>query len=180
MGTSQSCRSSLEMKRLEEITGINRQLFVTMHDDSKKKHGSDNPVLVSRVDCRHFINQIGVGQYNQEQVDAAFKFFERDGKMTTEELFSCVAMLSDTMDGADRLTYVVDTHNPKGADHQYMSRKYSQKVLQCITEFYGIKKAPEPAQVWIQLCGGTDEAKVTREKFVKYVCSTAPYKDFLV
>ncbi len=180
MGNSKSSRPSLEMKRLEEITGITRQQFVTMHDDSKRKHGSDNPVLVSRADCRHFINQIGVGAYNQKQVDAAFGFFERDGKMTTEELFSCVAMLSETMDGVDRLSYVIDTHNPKGADHDTISRKYGQKILQCLNEFFGITKAAEPGQVWIKLCGGTDEAKVTREKFITYVSKTAPYKDFLV
>jgi len=180
MGNSKSTGSLLEMKRLEEITGIPRQRFIDMHEETKRKSEDEKVVLVDRTDFRHFINQVGVGAYNQREVDCAFQFFERDGKMTTEELFSCVVMLSETMDGVERLTYLINTHNPKGADQNIISRKYGQKILQCINEFYGIKKAPEPEQVWIKICGGNDDARVTREKFVKYVSSTAPFKDYLV
>ncbi len=123
---------------------------------------------------------MGVGANNQKEVDCAFRFFERNGQMTTEELFSCVVMLSDTMDGVSRLIYLIDIHNPKGSDQNLISRKYGQKILQCISEFYGIKKAAEPEQVWVEICGGNDESKVTREQFVNYLSSTAPYKDYLV
>jgi hypothetical protein len=180
MGNSKSTASFLEMKRLEEVTGIPRQKFIDMHEESKRKNGGDTTVLVDRSDFRHFINQVGVGAFNQKEVDSAFRFFEHDGKMTTEELFSCVVMLSETMDGVARLNYIIDTHNPKGPDQNIISRKYGQKLLQCLNEFYVIKKAAEPEQVWIQICGGKDEARITREKFVKYVSSTAPYKDYLV
>jgi hypothetical protein len=180
MGNSKSSGSFLEMKRLEEVTGIPRQQFINMHEDTKRKNGGDNVVLVDRSDFRHFINQVGVGAFNQKDVDCAFRFFERDGKMTTEELFSCVVMLSETMDGIERLNYIIDTHNPKGADQNIISRKYGQKVLQCINEFYGIKKAAEPEQVWMQICGGNNDPRVTREQFVKYISSNAPYQDYLV
>lgn len=180
MGNSNSNRTSLEMKRLEDITGIKRQKFVDMHEESKRKQGSDNPVLVSRADCRHFINQMGVGFDNQKQVDVSLGIFEEDGKLSTEQLFSCVVMLSETMDGAARLAYVIDTHNPKGADHENVSRKYGQKIIQCINDFYGIRKVDQPEEVWLEICGGTDKAKVTREEFVKYMTSNDPYQDFLV
>jgi hypothetical protein len=181
MGNSKSTGSFLEMKRLEEVTGIPRQKFIDMHEECKRKSGSEgNTVLVDRADCRHFINQAGVGANNQREVDAAFGFFENDGKMSTEELFSCAVILSETMDGAQRLAYVIDIHNPKGADQNAMLRKYGQKVLQCINEFFPIKKPEDPEQVWIKICGGTNAARVTREKFIAYLCSHDPYQDFLV
>ncbi|CAF0909229.1 unnamed protein product [Adineta steineri] len=181
MGNTKSNRSSLEMKRLEEITGIPRQTFIDMHENIKRKSGTEGgTVLVSRADARHEINQTGVGYNNQKQVDAAFGFFEENGNFTTEELFSIIVMLAETMDGVNRLSYVVDTHNPKGADSENVSRKYGQRILECITEFYGIKNADKPEHVWVALCGGTDKAKVTREHFVKYVTSTDPYQDFLI
>jgi hypothetical protein len=181
MGNSGSAGAFLEMKRLEEVTGIPRQKFVDMHEECKRKNGAEgNKVFVNRSDCRHFINQAGIGANNQREVDAAFGFFENDGKMTTEELFSCAVMLSETMDGPQRLKYLIDIHNPKGADQNIMLRKYGQKVLQCINEFFNIKKAAEPEQVWTQICGGNNAPRVTREKFIQYVSSTAPYRDFVV
>ncbi|CAF0721306.1 unnamed protein product [Rotaria sp. Silwood1] len=180
MGNSKSTRKFLELRRLEEITGIPRQKFSNLHDEYKRKSADENEVLVDRSDCRHFINQVGVGANNQRLVDTAFEFFLCDGKMTTEQLFSCVVMLSETMDGVDRLTYVIDTHNPKGADENIITRKYGRKILKCINEFFDIKKASPPAQVWIQVCGGTDNPEVTRDQFIKYVSITSPYRDFLV
>ncbi|CAF1614142.1 unnamed protein product, partial [Adineta ricciae] len=38
----------------------------------------------------------------------------------------------------------------------------------------------QPEEVWLEICGGTDKAKVTREEFVKYMTSNDPYQDFLV
>jgi hypothetical protein len=181
MGNSESAGSFLQMSRLEEVTGIKRQEFINIHDESKRKNGEKgNAIFIDRSDGRHFINQMGVGANNQREVDCAFRFFERDGKLTTEELFSCVVMLSDTMDGVKRLNYLIDIHNPKGSDQNKISREYGLKLLQCMNEFFAIKKFAEPEQVWIQICKGKDDAKTTREKFVKYVSSTDPYQDFLV
>jgi hypothetical protein len=180
MGNGKSSGSLLEMKRLEDVTGIPRQKFVDMHEDTKRQSANEKEVFVDRTAFRHFINQVGVGAYNQREVDCAFQIFEHDGKMSTEELFSCVVMLSETMDGIQRLIYLIDIHNPKGSDQNVISRKYGQKILQCLNDFFGIKKVPEPEQVWIQICGGNNDAKTTREKFVKYVSSKAPYQDFLV
>ncbi|CAF1216660.1 unnamed protein product [Rotaria sordida] len=180
MGNSKSTRKFLELRRLEEITGIPRQQFSNLHDEFKRKSADENEVLVDRSDCRHFINQVGVGAYNQKLVDNAFGFFLYDGKMTTEQLFSCVVMLSETMDGIERLTYVIDTHNPKGADENMITRRYGRKILKHINEFFDIKKTAPPAQIWIQMCGGTDKEELTRDQFIKYVSTTAPYRDFLV
>ena len=180
MGNSGSSNSFLEMRRLEESTGIPRQKFVDLHEETKRQPGNEKDVLLDRAACRHFINQVGVGADNQRQVDCAFRFFDRDGKMSTEALFSCVVMLSDTMDGVQRLIYLIDINNPKGSDQNIISRKYGQKLIQCLNEFFAVKTPSELAQVWIKMCGGTNDAKITREKFVKYVSSTAPYQDFLV
>lgn len=180
MGNSGSTNSFLEMRRLEETTGIQRQKFVDFHEEVKRQPDNEKDLLVDRAACRHFINQVGVGADNQRQVDCAFRFFDRDGKINTEELFSCVVMLSDTMDGVQRLIYLIDIHNPKGLDQNIISRKYGQKLIQCLNEFFAIRNAAEPAEVWTKMCGGTNAAKITREKFVKYVSSTAPYQDFLV
>ncbi|CAF3305888.1 unnamed protein product [Rotaria socialis] len=180
MGNSKSTRKFLELKHLEEITGINRQEFSKIHEEMKRKNGDEDVVLIDRSDCRHFINRVGVGAYNQKQVDSAFEIFLRDGKMTSEQLFSCVVMLSETMDGVARLTYVVDTHNPKGANETIITRKYGQRILKYVAEFYDIKKAAEPAQVWTQICGENDPTQVTRDEFIKYISTTAPYKDFLI
>lgn len=180
MGNSGSSSALLEMRRLEEVTGIPRQKFVDMHEETKRRSGNEKEVLVDRTAFRHFINQVGVGADNQKQVDCAFRFFDRDGKMNTEELFSCVVMLSDTMDGVQRLIYLIDINNPKGSDQNIISRKYGQKLVQCLNEFYAFKNAPEPEQVWTRICGGNNDAKTTREKFVQYISSTAPYQDFLV
>jgi hypothetical protein len=180
MGTGKSTGRLLEMKRLEDATGIPRQKFVDMHEETKKLSENEKHVCVDRAAYRHFINQVGVGAFNQREVDCAFKIFEHDGKMTTEELFSCVVMLSETMDGAQRLTYLVDIHNPKGSDQNVVSRKYGQRLIQCINEFFPIKNPKEPEQIWIQICGGKNDAKTTREKFVEYFTSKDPYQDFLV
>lgn len=180
MGNSKSSSALLEMKRLEDVTGIPRQKFVEIHEETKHQNGDAKEVLVDRAASRHFINQVGVGFDNQRQVDCAFRCFDRDGKMTTEDLFSCVVMLSDTMDGVQRLIYLIDINNPKGADQNIISRKYGHKLLQCLNEFYALKNVPELEQVWTAICGGKNDAKTTREKFVKYVSSTDPYQDFLV
>ena len=48
MGNSKSTGSFLEMKRLEEVTGIPRQQFIDMHEETKRKSGDEKLVLVDR------------------------------------------------------------------------------------------------------------------------------------
>lgn len=182
MGNTRSSRKFLELKRLEEITGIPRNNFSQIHDEFKRKNEDpdEKEVIIDKTDCRHFLNNIGVGADNLKQVDAAFDIFLEDGQMSSEELFSCVVMLSDTMDGVARFQYVVDTHNPKGPDENVITRKYGLKVLRCLKKFFDIKNAPEPAKFWAEMVGENDPKEVTRDQFIKYVSTHAPYQDFLV
>lgn len=154
---------------LQQASGIDAGRLPQIQEMFQRAAGADG--LLSRGEFNQLYSQLNLGPYDEVNVDRAFRSLDRDrsGKLSFDEFLSASVMLNNKTGARERMSYLIDSNNPAGIDHSYITPDYGRSIVHNLNDFYGTNADFD--NIWSGL--HANNGQVRREEFVSYV-SQAP------
>ncbi|CAF1559301.1 unnamed protein product [Didymodactylos carnosus] len=162
-----------DLQRLQQATGLPQQQLVQLYQRFQEEAGRDGQI--SKSEFRDFYEELGQGNASHRAIDQVFRAFDRDnsGRLNFEEFVSAVIMLNQQSNPYDRVSFLIDQHNPN-ASQGYITPEYGQHVFSRMNDFYGTNV--DPYDAWSQLDNG--QGYVSSNQFAEYLSNHPQYSQF--
>jgi Ca2+-binding EF-hand superfamily protein len=166
---SESSYSRWNTPQLQQVSGIDASRLPQFNEAFRRAAGSDG--LVSRDEFEQLYRELNRGSNDQASIDRSFRAFDRDGsgKLSFDEFLSATVMLNNKTGARERVSYLIDSNNPIGVDHTYITPDYGRSIVRNLNSFYGTNANFD--EIWSNL--NANNGQVRREEFVSYI-SQAP------
>jgi Ca2+-binding EF-hand superfamily protein len=166
---SESHYSRWDAPNLQRVTGIDSVRLPQIHQEFTRAAGSDG--LVSRSEFDRLYRELNLGPNDEGSIGRVFGAFDRDGsgKLSFDEFLSASIMLNNKTNTHDRVSYLIDSNNPTGANNTFITPEYGRHIVRNMNQFYGTDADFD--QIWSQV--GSNNGQVRREEFVTHI-SQAP------
>jgi len=166
---SQSQYSQWATPRFQQISGISSTRLPEIHREFIREAGTDG--LVNRSEFSRLYRELNLGPNDEVVIDRAFPAFDRDasGRLSFDEFLSASVMLPKKTNTRERISYLIDSNNPSGMNHTWITPDYGKNIISKMNEFYGTNADFD--EIWSGL--NVTNGQVERDEFISYV-SRAP------
>ncbi len=151
--------------RLQQVSGISESRLPQIRETFRYAAGSDG--LVSRSEFNRLYRDLNLGSNDQGNMDRSFRAFDQDesGKLSFDEFLSAAVMLNNNTGARERVSYLIDSNNPAGIDHTYITPDYGRSIVRNLNNFYSTNDDFD--DIWSNL--NANNGQVRREEFVSYI-----------
>jgi Ca2+-binding EF-hand superfamily protein len=166
---SQSSQSSSydqwSSPRFEQYSGISSSRLGDINQEFRRAAGSDG--LISPNEFHRIYKELNLGSNDRQSIDRAFQAFDRDrsGKLSFDEFLSATVMLNNNTNAQQRVSYLIDSNNPNGMNHTYITPEYGRAIINNMNQFYDTDADFD--DIWPRL--NVNNGQVAREEFVTYL-----------
>jgi len=173
---SQSSYSQWSSPRFEQTSGISSSRLGNINQEFRRAAGSDG--LISRNEFNQLYRELNLGSNDHQSIDRAFRAFDRDrsGKLSFDEFMSATVMLNNDTNAEERVSYLIDSNNPSGMNHTYITPEYGRVIVDNMNQFYGTDA--EFDNIWSRL--NVNNGQVARSEFVSYLREEPTFSRYLI
>ena len=168
---SQSRYTKWDSSGLQRISGISSNQLPQLQQTFLRAAGPDG--LINRNEFGRIYRELNIGSNDEGSIDRAFRAFDTDhsGQLSFDEFLSATVMLNNKTNTRDRVSYLIDSHNPAGVNHTFITPDYGRQIVRNMNQFYGTNANFD--DVWSKL--NANNGQVHREVFVSYISETPTF-----